>query len=180
MSEQEGFVSRWSRLKRQAVQAEPEIRDPEIREAEPVPPSPPTEDAAACVPTVTEEEEVPPSLPPLDSLGADSDYRPFMAPNVPKALRLAALRTAWRSDPKIAGFKGFAEYDWDCNAPGYGKLLPVDDIARMCEKVFGQPEPQQPEEPEEHLLDDTEEVIAEAEEVTEEKHSPKEEDADYS
>ena len=47
-----------------------------------------------------------------------------------------ALRQAWSTDPKIAGFRGFADYDWDCNAPGYAALLPVDDIARLCDAVL--------------------------------------------
>jgi len=41
-------------------------------------------------------------LPPIESLGKDSDYRPFMREGVPQALRLAALRKLWASDPALA------------------------------------------------------------------------------
>ena len=67
--------------------------------------------------------------------------RPFLKAAVPDALRLAALRKAWSTDSEIAGFRGFADYDWDFNAPGYGKLLPIDDIRKLCDAIFGdQPE----------------------------------------
>jgi hypothetical protein len=111
MSEEEGFLHRWSRLKTEQPQPEPDLEP--------------------------EPEDPAPELPPLESLGQDSDYTPFLHKAVPAALRIAALRTAWRSDPAIANFKGLAEYDWDCNAPGYGKLLPTDDVQAMCDRVFG-------------------------------------------
>jgi hypothetical protein len=41
-------------------------------------------------------------LPPVDSLGKDSDYSPFMREGVPQALRLAALKKLWASDPALA------------------------------------------------------------------------------
>jgi hypothetical protein len=56
---------------------------------------------------------------------------------VPPELRRLALRKAWTSNPGIANFRGFADYDWDYNAPGYGSLLPVDDIRRLCDAVVG-------------------------------------------
>jgi len=113
VSDEEGFLHRWSRLK---TEQPPPEADPE--------PEPDPEDPA-------------PELPPLDSLGAHSDYTPFLHKAVPAAMRIAALRTAWRSDPAIANFKGLADYDWDCNAPGYGKLLPTDDVSDLCDRVFG-------------------------------------------
>ena len=60
---------------------------------------------------------------------------------MPEELQRLALRQAWATDPKIAAFRGFAEYDWDCNAAGYGALLPIDDIARLCDAVLRPPEP---------------------------------------
>lgn len=119
------FLRRWSRLKTQAAD----------------PPPPPPEAPVPAEPEPVAEEV--PDLPPLDSLGADSDYTPFLRKEVPAALRTAALRTAWRSDPKIAGFKGLADYDWDCNAPGYGALLPIDDMRALCERILG-PKPEPP------------------------------------
>ncbi len=84
-------------------------------------------------------------MPPLESLVGDSDYSPFLAPNVPEEVHRLALRKAWTSNPTIASFRGFGEYDWDCNAPGYGQLLPTDDIVRLCRAVLGEREPEDPE-----------------------------------
>jgi hypothetical protein len=125
MAEREGFLGRWSRLKREAAREAP---------AEPAVDLPPEE------PLVDLE-----SLPPLESLGAASDYTPFMAKGVPEELRCAALRKAWASDPVIANFRGFAEYDWDCNAPGYGALLPTDNIQQLLSRILRDEPEEQPE-----------------------------------
>lgn len=130
---EEGFLNRWSRLKRQT-------RD----EAEPVPAEIPGE-----APPEDRQADEPfdlSSLPSIESLGGDSDYTPFLARGVPEELQRLALRQAWRSDPKIVEFRGFAEYDWDCNAPGYGQLLPVDNLKRLCNAVLGEPAPAKPRE----------------------------------
>jgi hypothetical protein len=127
MSEAESFLGRWSRLKRDAA---PNA----AREEPPRPEGPPAEDevgAAADEPAVDLE-----SLPPIESLTAESDYKPFLAQGVPEELRRLALRKAWTTNPQIANFRGFADYDWDCNAPGYGQLLPIDDIKRLCDAVL--------------------------------------------
>ncbi len=143
MDESEGFLSRWSRMKREA--------------REEAPPPPPAEDLATLPAEEPVDEDAPAdsaepvfdpaSLPPVESLGADSDYTAFLAPEVPQALRLQALRKAWVSDPVIANFRGFAEYDWDCNAPGYGALLPTDRILDMVDNILGKEEPDVDEAP---------------------------------
>ena len=125
MTEREGFLGRWSRLKREAVRE--------------VPPEP-AADLPSEEPLVDLE-----ALPPLESLGAASDYTPFLAAGVPEALRCAALRKAWASDPAIANFRGFAEYDWDCNAPGYGALLPTDNIQQLLSRILRDEPEEQPE-----------------------------------
>ncbi|MBP2295535.1 DUF3306 domain-containing protein [Azospirillum rugosum] len=137
MDESEGFLSRWSRLKRVAREESPPPLPAEEPEDNPVP-------AVSEAPADTAEPVFDPaSLPPVESLGADSDYTAFLAPEVPQALRLQALRKAWVSDPVIANFRGFAEYDWDCNAPGYGALLPTDRILDMVDNVLGKDEPKE-------------------------------------
>ncbi len=128
MAETEGFLGRWSRLKREA-----EPPQAEGKQAENLPPE-----------AIGEEPEREP-LPPIESLGADSDYTRFLAPDVPAELTRLALRKAWVSDPKIADFRGFAEYDWDCNAPGYGQLRPTDNIRDLLDAVFGDTPPEPPE-----------------------------------
>lgn len=130
----ESFLHRWSRLKRDtAREAEPETLLPlEATEAA-------SEDG--CAPRLPEAVE--PSdmveLPRVESLGADSDYRPFLKPEVPETLRWAALRKAWSTDPAIADFRGFAEYDWDCNAPGFGQLLATDNVRELCDAILRPP-----------------------------------------
>lgn len=120
MADDEDFLSRWSRLKREGE--------------EPPPPEPPAPEPVA---EEAEPEPLPPPLPPIDSLGADSDYTRFLAADVPVEVARLALRRAWVSDPAIAGFRGFAEYDWDFNAPGYGALRATDKVADLLNAVFG-------------------------------------------
>ena len=68
------------------------------------------------------------NLPPIESIGAASDIRPFLAPGVPADLTRAALRRAWSTDPAIRDFIGLSENSWDFNAqdgvPGFGSLTP--------------------------------------------------------
>ena len=150
MAEREGFLQRWSRLKT--------AQDPQ--------PAPPPEPAEGIEETVDPAE-----LPPIDSLGAESDYRVFLKVGVPLALRHAALRRAWVTDPNIAGFRGFGEYDWDCNAPGYGQLLPTDDIRRLCDAVLGEPkaEPEPAEQPDPAHDEQPSDAVASAERPTSEE-----------
>src|SRR5215469_10000005 len=74
------------------------------------------------------------NLPPIESIGAASDIRPFLAPGVPADLTRAALRRAWSTDPAIRDFIGLSENSWDFNAPdgvpGFGSLTP-QRLARM-------------------------------------------------
>ncbi len=81
------------------------------------------------------------SLPDCDKLDGDSDYRPFLRKNVPTELKRLGLRRAWASDPTIAAFRGFADYDWDANAIGYGELSAADAaIAAASWLVRDEPE----------------------------------------
>lgn len=152
---EEGFIGRWSRLKREAREEPP---------AAPAPIENPIEDPAPA-----EEPFDLSTLPPLESLTADSDYTAFLAPQVPQELRLLALRKAWVSDPKIADFRGFAEYDWDFNAPGYGQLLPTDNIREMVENMFREEPPPAPEEPVAVASAEAEQTATESEEVVEDE-----------
>ncbi|WP_372400078.1 DUF3306 domain-containing protein [Azospirillum sp. HJ39] len=129
----EGFLGRWSRRKQEARTAEAPPAAPLPVQSLPPEPSGEVEPAERRT-----EEDAPavPELPALDSLDAGSDYTGFLRREVPQELRRQALRKAWSSDPVIAGFRGFADYDWDFNAPGYGALRPTDDIARLLEAVL--------------------------------------------
>jgi hypothetical protein len=78
----------------------------------------------------------PATLPPLESLGPDSDYTVFLKKGVPEALRLAALRKAWMSDPFIRDFRSPAiDYGWDFTTPEYS-LRAGDDVGKMLDKIF--------------------------------------------
>ncbi len=78
------------------------------------------------------------TLPDLATLGNDSDFTPFLRPGVPTSLRTAALRKLWTSDPDILNYRTLADYDWDFNAPGYGSLLPMDDVKRLVDLAIGE------------------------------------------
>ncbi len=128
MTTDEGLLRRWSRRK-QAAKAEPALAPVDAAAApEPAPPLP-----ELAVP------ELPPDLPPIESLGVASDYTAFLQSGVTAAVQSLALRRAWESDARIAGFRGMAEYAWDFNAPSYGRLWPVDDVAQLLRAVLEPP-----------------------------------------
>jgi hypothetical protein len=84
-------------------------------------------------------------LPACADLDASSDYRPFLRKTVSAEMKRAGLRRAWASDPAIASFRGFADYDWDANAAGYAWLRPAD-AALAAATVLGQAERRREEE----------------------------------
>ena len=125
-----GFLSRWSRRKQEAA------RGP-AAPAQPLPIDP----EPGAGPPVQQQ----PVLPDLASLGAGSDYAAFVQKGVAAAVQQAALQRAWTSDTGIAGFRGMAEYDWDFNAVGYGRLAAGDNVAKLLRAVLSpaldEPEP---------------------------------------
>src|SRR3981189_1754604 len=145
MSDPEGFLSRWARLKREADET-PQTASPNDASTTPGP------DASRAAPSA---DGVAPSgtapadelgvdlsaLPSIDSITAATDIRGFLAPGVPAELTRAALRRAWVADPKIRDFIGIAENQWDFTAtdsiPGFGPLGPLDDVRRMLARVMG-------------------------------------------
>ena len=138
MSADDGFLARWSRRKRSA---DARKRDP----AAPQPPSAAREDSAA--PVAPDASAAIASLPPIESLDANSDITPFLAPGVPAELTRRALRRAWHTDPAIRDFVGLSENAWDFNAPdgvpGFGALTP-EDIRRLLDELAGTPEAADP------------------------------------
>src|SRR5262249_16733313 len=81
----------------------------------------------------------PASLPSIESIGAGTDIRAFLAPGVPAELTQAALRRAWAADPAIPDFLGPAETAWDFTAPdgvpGFGSLS-ADEIPQLAAQFF--------------------------------------------
>ena len=131
MSEREAFLSRWSRLKREAAESRanpvPEESNKPLAEA-----TPPGPQAAPSDQEQRPEREN--SLPPIDSIESGTDIRAFLEEGVPADLTRAALRRAWSADPAIRDFVGLSENAWDFNAsdgvPGFGPISP--DLARRA------------------------------------------------
>lgn len=141
--EEEGFLRRWARRK------EARRVEPEAPEAAPAPEAPGPEDEAPAEPSaeapVAPDADAfdPASLPPIESLDGSSDYTAFLRDEVPRALRNAALRRAWSSTGAIVAHKPLVDYDWNFNAPGYGRLRPTDDVAALVKTLFRRTLPQE-------------------------------------
>jgi len=112
----EGFLSRWSRRKRET--REPSEEDVETGRpraeaaeghdgAEPEGQGGPAED-----PELVANREAAEAVD-LESLTYESDFTVFMKRGVPEALKNAALRKLWRSNPTLAVLDGLNDYDTD-------------------------------------------------------------------
>lgn len=121
--ENEGFLQRWSRRKRDAGRTpEPvaEVSDetaPVDADAE----EPPAE------PLLTDED-----MPPLETLDQDSDFSPFLSAGVSEALRRKALRKLFLS-PKFNVRDGLCEYDHD-----YTGFTPLGDVITADMRLVGE------------------------------------------
>lgn len=129
-----GFLSRWSARKAEArakVDSEPE--------------------RPAAAPTPAEDLQLPVNpaeLPSIDALTEDSDYTVFLRKGVPDTMRKAALRKLWVTEPSVVNYRPLVEYAWHNNEPGFGPLLPTDNVQDMLERIFGGT-PEAPKEPDE-------------------------------
>ncbi|WBV43383.1 DUF3306 domain-containing protein [Pseudoroseomonas cervicalis] len=136
----EGFLSRWSRRKRGVEPEAPEPAAPARVLAAPEAVTP-----AAATPAEAPDFDLA-SLPSLESLTAQSDFTAFLRPQVPWALRQAALRRMWSLDIGIRDFVGPADYAWDFNAPdgvpGFALEL-GGDVKRLLAQAIGAPDPEE-------------------------------------
>jgi hypothetical protein len=132
----EGLFRRWARRKQEAKAAPDRVAD-----AVPLPVSVPDQPA----PDQPAPDLPSPVLPDVESLGADSDYTAFLQKGVAAEVQRIALQRAWASDKQIAGFRGMADYDWDFNAPTYGKLWASDDVAKLLQAVVSPPAEVEPD-----------------------------------
>lgn len=100
MSDEDTFISRWSRRKQAAGTAALE---------------PPPEPAAAAPPDQRTDAEILEELglPDPSALKPGDDIRGFMQEAVPARLRRLALRQLWRSNPVLANLDGLLEYGED-------------------------------------------------------------------
>jgi hypothetical protein len=136
-----GFLSRWSRRKREVAEEEATsaLAPPLGSEALPTAPA---EEAAQ--PEPAPEMVEPPSL---DLVDKDFDIAHWLKQNVPESWKLAALRRAWLADPAIRDYQNPARdyaLDWNTpgGAPGYGPLTESDDVEAMIRKIFGEAPPE--------------------------------------
>lgn len=134
----EKFVSRWARLKREAISKDtPETEDFQIDSVAP----PNVEPALDRCREMADEVFDPASLPPIESIAAKTDISAFLQSRVPAELTRAALRQTWASDPAIRDFIGIAENQWDFNDPnailGFGALRDADNVPALLQQALG-------------------------------------------
>jgi hypothetical protein len=142
------FLSRWSRLKREARKPAEEIQPPPPPEA-----ALPATAAAQATPAA-EAEPVP--LPPIESLTPESDFTPFMQANVDPATRTQALKALFK-DPQFNVMDGLDTYIADYSIedplpPGWLEKMHQfsrlgDFAAREAERLAQLEEPETPAEP---------------------------------
>jgi hypothetical protein len=144
MSGPTNFLSRWSRLKREADPASHPPGADSPRSDGAVAP----EAGANATPRPDSEHAVEAGhhvdLPSIDAITGDTDIRAFLRSQVPADLTRAALRRAWVSDPAIRDFIGIAENQWDFNdphaIPGFSPLRATDRVpALLCRALGGAP-----------------------------------------
>lgn len=142
MNDPDNFLSRWSRRKQEAGErSEKKEEAADKPPAEPVVENEPARAASAPASTPIPKFDVK-SLPSIESINAESDITAFMRTGVPEALKRAALRRVWSSDPAIRDFVGLNENFWDAAGPdgihGFGDLDPNLDVQRMISELFGE------------------------------------------
>lgn len=136
----EGFLRRWARVKDEAAFSQDPVRAPD--NIDPDAKGDGQEDEIAAV-TADQSDEAAPSveLPRLEDITPDGSIARFLQKQVPEALRRAALRQAWRSDPVISTFIEVAENQYDFNdpagVPGFGPLPADTDMAALLRHALG-------------------------------------------
>jgi len=167
VSEDDGFVRRWSRLKRTA-------QDEKIAEE-----AVELETASIAGDLVVDEAEAdtlqdeeiaeiaPEDLPDIDTLTAESDFTPFMQAGVPEDLKRLALRKLWKSDPIFANVDGLNDYDEDFKLAMEIGTAFIEKARAAGAKFIGEHE----DDPEELENAEEEQIAADAE-SDEEKSRP--------
>jgi len=119
------FLARWSRRK---IEADDEAARPDDPDA--VIALPPEAEADAPQARGPEPELTDADMPPVETLGADSDYTPFMSPGVSDGLRQKALRILF-NQPACNITDGLNDYDDDYTQfAGLGSVV-THEMKRM-------------------------------------------------
>ena len=142
MSEDEPFLSRWSRLKRRPeAESKAERAAPPAERDKDRPASAPEKREAATIAEPDKPALDLSTLPNIEELTADSDFTVFLDARVPSGVRQAALRRAWVLDPRIRDFIEVADWQYNWNvpggAPGYGPLPQGTNVAELLAQVVG-------------------------------------------
>jgi len=124
------FLSRWSRRKlgtdQPAAQPQPVVETPAT--------------AAANCPNLPEPSPEPPpeALPPVESLTPDSDFKPFMRPDVEPGLKQAAMKRLFK-DPHFNVMDGLDTYIDDYTQADPIPASMLEEL--MQRRVFFSPPP---------------------------------------
>jgi hypothetical protein len=140
----DGFLSRWSRRKRDVAADEAAKVPAAVVPAAPAPGEPPLPEGKTL-------EELVAELPRVDELVPGQSLTAFMQAWVPTPIRNAALQRMWLLDPAIRDYVNPAlDYAYDYNtpggAPGFGTMETseeaVREVAEMFDRALGRdPEP---------------------------------------
>lgn len=119
MTDDSDFIRRWSRRKRAARQEHrpadgPPVDDPQAGadNDDSSAASDPNDGDDSSKAAPDDNPEVL-DLPDIDSLTADSDFKPFLRKGVPKEVRNRAMRKLWRVNPAFGHLDGLNDYDGD-------------------------------------------------------------------
>lgn len=141
MSDDDAFLSRWSRRKRE-VERETALKEGAPKQSQLAS----DEEAArglaerdAPLDEATLAERIA-ALPSIDDICETTDVTPFMQTWVPNALRTQALRKLWTVDRAVREHVIFADYALDYNAPGgapgYGSFEGSIEMAKRALESF--------------------------------------------
>ncbi len=123
---EERFLSRWARRKNAAQAGVAEDREEAEASRAAIAPrdadnGPPTDTMPEEGPEPDEEAEAnrqAAEAVDLETIGVDTDMSVFFRKGVPGALKTAAMRQLWRSDPVFACIDGLNDYDTDFTGAG--------------------------------------------------------------
>jgi Protein of unknown function (DUF3306) len=129
-----GFLDRWTKRKQEVLREQEVLRKREAQKDQtPILEEPPVGNLS-----VEAGESLP--LPSLDDILPGSDVSAFFQKHVPDALRSAALRKVWMTDPDIKDFIEMADYQLDYanpdSIPGWSSSIEGVDLKSMVEKIF--------------------------------------------
>jgi len=109
-TENDGFLSRWSRRK-QAIAAGETVPDVSPERAPLIPSAASQQQISEERAAELEANKTAAEAIDLDTLEYDSDFSAFFKDGVPTLLRQKALRILWRSNPILANVDGLCDYD---------------------------------------------------------------------